>query len=206
VTSGPLAGSAPTVSALTVSALSEHGQTVASAESLTGGLVCARLVDVPGASAVVRGAIVAYATELKNRLLGVDGDLLSAKGPVDPGVAAQMALGVRERLGADWGLSTTGVAGPDPQDGAPPGRVYIAVAGPHPVNHKQASELGLLVDGQVRSSAAAVAVSVLQLDLPGDRAAVRNGTVERALRLLLAAFEVPVRARNAAEHGGAEDR
>ena len=148
------------IAAHLISALRERGQTVAVAESLTGGLICAALVEVPGASAVVRGGIVAYATELKHRLLEVDAGLLARNGPVDPDVAAQMALGVRERLGADWGLSTTGVAGPDPQDGHPPGTVFVGLAGP-------------------------AGRRALALVLAGDRAAVRAGTVDAALTLLL---------------------
>jgi nicotinamide-nucleotide amidase len=192
-----------------VSALSERGQTVAVAESLTGGLVCATLVDVPGASAVVRGAVVAYATELKHRLLDVDGDLLARNGPVDPLVAEQMALGVRERLGADWGLSTTGVAGPDPQDGAPPGRVYIALAGPFPDVPAGESPSQEPVPGSAPAARApspdvapalepvpggAIGSRVLMLDLPGDRAAVRRATTERVLAALLSALGPPPRA------------
>lgn len=109
-------------------ALADRQRTLAVAESLTGGLVAATLVDVPGASRVLRGAVVAYATELKHELLDVDADLLAAHGPVHPEVAAQMARGVRRRLGADVGLATTGVAGPDPQDGRPPGTVFVAVS------------------------------------------------------------------------------
>ena len=101
---------------------------MATAESLTGGLVCAALTDVPGASAVVRGAVVAYATELKAQVLGVDPDLLATGGAVQAEVARQMATGVCRVLGADVGVATTGVAGPDPQDGHPVGTVFVAVA------------------------------------------------------------------------------
>lgn len=139
-----------------IALLRERGLTIAVAESLTGGLVVAELVGVPGASAVVRGGVVAYATELKARLLGVDAQLLAASGPVHPEVAAQMALGVRERLGADVGVSTTGVAGPDPQDGHPVGEVWIAVA-------------------------VGDAVTTRRLELGGDRAAIRRATVSESL-------------------------
>ncbi|WP_396134545.1 CinA family protein [Cellulomonas sp. ATA003] len=105
-----------------VAALAAHGRSVAVAESLTGGMVTAAVVDVPGASRVLRGGVVAYATDLKAQLLGVDRALLARVGAVDPGVAGEMAQGVRARLGADVGLATTGVAGPDPQDGHAPGR------------------------------------------------------------------------------------
>ena len=122
---------------------------MAVAESLTGGDVTSAVVAVPGASAVLRGGVVAYATDLKGALLGVDRALLERVGAVDPEVAAQMARGVRERLGADVGLATTGVAGPGGQDGHPPGEVHVAVA-------------------------TADAVHVRSLRLPGDRSAVRH--------------------------------
>jgi nicotinamide-nucleotide amidase len=157
-----------------VARLTRAGSTVAVAESLTGGLLCARLVDVPGASAVVRGGVVAYATELKAVLLGVDAGLLAERGPVDPDVALAMAAGVRARLAADWGVATTGVAGPEPQDGVPPGTVYVAVCGP---GGGPGSPAGA-PDGQVR-----------RLVLAGDRAAVREGTVAAALALLAERLE-----------------
>lgn len=118
-----------------VARLVARGWTVAVAESLTGGLVTASLVSIPGASAVVRGAVVAYATPLKHTLIGVDAALLAAKGPVHPQVALQMAERVRAAaavagLDADVGIATTGVAGPTSQDDAPVGAVYVAVATP----------------------------------------------------------------------------
>ena len=103
----------------------QRGLTLATAESVTGGLVGARLTAIPGASDVFRGAIVSYATEVKQTLLGV------GEGPVVSEVAArQMAHGVRERLGADIGLSLTGVAGPDEQDDQPVGTLYMGLVGP----------------------------------------------------------------------------
>ncbi|NED79136.1 nicotinamide-nucleotide amidohydrolase family protein, partial [Streptomyces sp. SID11233] len=93
----------------------EAGWTLAVAESLTGGLVAAELTAAPGASAAFRGSVTAYETELKHRLLGVDPALLAREGAVHPEVAAQMASGARDVLGADWGAATTGVAGPEPQ-------------------------------------------------------------------------------------------
>jgi nicotinamide-nucleotide amidase len=142
-----------------VAALRERHLTIATAESLTGGLLCAALTDVPGASSVVRGGVVSYATDLKGSLLGVDADLLRARGAVDPDVAVQMAEGVRRLLAADIGVATTGVAGPDPQDGRPVGTVHLAVAGP----------------GSTR---------VRSLLLEGDRAAIRGATVAAALELV----------------------
>lgn len=123
-------GESPAARALGL--LAGRGETLAVAESLTGGLVAAQLTAVPGASRSFRGSVTAYATELKRDVLGVDGTLLEERGAVDPEVARQMAGGVRARLGADWGISTTGVAGPEPQDGQPVGTVFMAVAGPGP--------------------------------------------------------------------------
>lgn len=141
-----------------LTALGARGWSLAVAESLTGGLVSATLVDVPGASSVLRGAVVAYATDLKGTLLDVDRALLDARGAVDPDVAAAMASGVRVRLGADVGLATTGVAGPEAQDGKPPGTVHVAVSTP---------------DG----------TTVRSLRLTGDRALVRARSVEAVLGL-----------------------
>ncbi|AYF99363.1 CinA family protein [Protaetiibacter intestinalis] len=155
-----------------VEALTARGERLAVAESLTGGMLTAALVDVPGASAVLSGGVVAYATPLKAQLLGVDAGLLAERGPVDAEVARQMAAGVRERLAidgrsAEYGLSTTGVAGPDPQDGHPPGTVWIGV-----------------------SSAAGEAASGLLV--VGDRAAVREASVDAALGSLAAALGLEV--------------
>jgi nicotinamide-nucleotide amidase len=111
-----------------VAALSERGLTLAVAESLTGGMVMAAITEVPGASAVLRGGPVVYATDTKSTALDVDADLLNAMGPVDPEVASAMASSVRQLWQADIGLATTGVAGPDPQAGHPPGEVYVAVS------------------------------------------------------------------------------
>lgn len=150
-----------TSAAEVVAALVARGATVAVAESLTGGLVVAELVSVPGASAVVRGGVVAYATELKHELLGVDAALLAERGAVDGDVARQMAAGVRARLAADLGVATTGVAGPDPQDGHAPGEVWIGVAD-------------------------ASGSRARRLDLAGDRDRIRRSTTAAALDELLA--------------------
>lgn len=118
-----------------LAALVERGWTLGVAESLTGGALAAEFVSVPGASASLRGAIVAYATPVKHTLLGVDDALLDAHGPVHPDVALQMAAGVRGALNvdgapADVGVSTTGIAGPDSPDGQPVGTVHVAVVTP----------------------------------------------------------------------------
>jgi len=108
--------------------LGERGQTLATAESLTGGLVGGRVTTVPGASDHYPGGVVAYATEAKATILGVDHKLLDEHGPVSEPVAAAMAEGVRLAFAADVGLATTGVAGPTEQGGHPIGSLCLAVA------------------------------------------------------------------------------
>lgn len=117
-----------TLEAAIVRDLTEAGVTVAFAESATSGGIAARLGAVPGASAVLAGGIVAYATSSKVDVLGVDADLLAAHGPVSAEVTDAMAAAVRERFGATFGVAVTGAAGPDPQDGQEPGTVFWAVA------------------------------------------------------------------------------
>jgi len=119
-----------------------RSETVATAESLTGGAVASALVDIPGASAAFVGGVVAYATALKVQLLGVDAGLLETNGTVDPQVALEMARGVRSRLGADWGISTTGVAGPLPEAAVEPGTAFIAVVGPSVERVVQVKQMG----------------------------------------------------------------
>lgn len=116
-----------------IALLTERGETIAVAESLTGGLLVAELIAVEGASAVVNGGIVAYNTQLKHTLLGVDAALLAAHGPVHQDVAAQMASGVRVALAVDGrpayiGISTTGIAGPGTSDGHSVGTVFLGFA------------------------------------------------------------------------------
>jgi len=154
------AGVDPTGLTELVGVLKERGETVATAESLTGGLVAALLTSVPGSSAVVRGGLVVYATELKHELAGVDDDLLDEHGPVHPDVAAQLADGARSVCRATWGIGLTGVAGPDPQGGIEPGVVHIGVSGPQ---HAEVRTIG--VDGnrhQVRAGAARAALDLLR--------------------------------------------
>ena len=137
---------------------------VGTAESLTGGLVCAALTSVAGASTVVRGGVVAYASEVKADLLGVDPELLAREGAVCEPVAAQLADGIRRVLGCAVGVSTTGVAGPDPADGQPVGTVFVGASGPW----------GILVE---------------ELTLTGDREEIRAASVLAVLRLLARALE-----------------
>jgi nicotinamide-nucleotide amidase len=114
--------------AAVVALASRAGLTVATAESLTAGMVASTLADVPGASAVLQGGIVAYQVDVKEKLLKVDGQLLEQAGAVDPRVAAAMAKGARAALGADIGLATTGVAGPGEHEGKPAGTVFTAIS------------------------------------------------------------------------------
>lgn len=149
--------------------LASAGLTIAVAESLTGGLVVAELVSVPGASRVVAGGVVAYQTELKHSMLGVSAELLAEHGAVHAEVAAEMARGVRERLTlgglpASIGLSTTGVAGPDPQDGQAVGTVYVGVA----------------FEGRTEVTA---------LHLEGGREAIRRQTVSESLSAVRSMLE-----------------
>ncbi|KAK4251230.1 hypothetical protein C7999DRAFT_37839 [Corynascus novoguineensis] len=110
--------------------LREAGEAVGAAESLTAGEFMAALAAVPGSSATFRGGIVAYATDLKHSLLSVDADLIGRDGVVDGDVVVQMAEGARRATAAQWGVGTTGVAGPDEQDGKAPGTVYVGIASP----------------------------------------------------------------------------
>ncbi|MCW3841021.1 CinA family protein [Micromonospora yasonensis] len=145
--------------AFVVHSLHERHETLATVESLTGGALANSIVEIAGVSGIYRGGLVVYATELKSELAGVPEDLLAERGPVDPDVAAALAEGGRRRCRADWGLATTGVAGPEPQDGKPVGLVYVAAAG---------SE----------------GTTVRRLDLDGGRDHIRSAAVIEALRLL----------------------
>lgn len=148
----------PAVQVLTL--LRTRGQTLAIGESLTGGLVAAAITALPGASQAFRGSVTAYATGVKRDVLGVDGALLDSQGAVTPEVARQLATGARALLSADWGVGTTGVAGPEPQDGKPVGTAYVAVAAPG------------------RDAVAQ------RLSLTGDRSAIQTSTVRAVLILL----------------------
>ena len=115
--------------ALCLSLLKESGRTFAAAESCTGGLIAKRITDLAGSSAVFMGGVVSYTNEVKNKVLGVPRELLDERGAVSEEVARSMAENARARLGADLGVSTTGVAGPDKDDrGNDVGTVYIALA------------------------------------------------------------------------------
>ncbi len=120
-------------------ALLSRGLTVASAESLTGGALADRLSSTPGASSTYRGGVVSYATEVKQALLGVSDELVATYGVVSAQCARQMAEGVRALVGSDWALSTTGVAGPDLQEGKPAGTVHVGLAGPRGHHQRRAA-------------------------------------------------------------------
>jgi nicotinamide-nucleotide amidase len=133
--------------------------TVATAESLTGGMVAATLVQVPGASGMLQGGVIAYQNALKERLLGVSKSLLETRGAVDPAVACAMALGVCTAAASRVGISTTGVAGPEPHQGKEVGHVYIGVA----------------LDGEAQS---------YEYHFAGDRDLIRLQATQEAISLL----------------------
>lgn len=150
--------------ALLIDALRARGQTVSFCESLTAGLTAATLADTPGASTVLRGGLVTYATDLKSTLAGVPTELLEAHGPVSGQVAAAMAAGCRRACDSDWAVALTGVAGPDSQDGHPVGEVWISFAN-------------------------AVATWTQRHQFRGDRRSIRSQAVDAALEGLLARVE-----------------
>ncbi|MEZ2121111.1 MULTISPECIES: CinA family protein [unclassified Corynebacterium] len=155
-----------------VAVLRGRGDTVAFCESLTAGLATAVLAGVPGASKVLRGGLVTYATELKITLAGVDRDIVDTHGVISPECAQAMALGVKRVCGADWGVSLTGVAGPDPQDGKPVGEVWIGFSTPSGETH--AYRANSLPDGDEL--------------LRGNRNEIRHAAVMVALRQMLQEF------------------
>ncbi|MFQ5843648.1 MAG: nicotinamide-nucleotide amidohydrolase family protein [Planctomycetota bacterium] len=139
--------------------LSSRGETLAVAESLTGGLVAERVTSVPGASRYFRGGVVCYSDAAKLRGAGVSARTLDRHGAVSAEVACEMARGVRGLLESTWGLAATGYAGPEGGEGGPPGTAWIALSGPGETRHRG-------------------------LSLPGDRDAVRRRAAMSALDLL----------------------
>lgn len=148
-----------TLDAVVHELLAAAGQSVGVAESLTGGLLGAALSQRPGSSATFRGSLVVYATDLKSAVAGVPEQVLAEQGAVSRATALELATGARTRLGTDWGVGVTGVAGPSEQEGREVGTVHLAVAGP-------------------QGSAAR------QVRLPGDRERVRQLAVVSCLDLL----------------------
>lgn len=139
-----------------------RGLTLATGESLTGGLVAATLAEIPGCSSVLRGSVVAYHADLKRDLLDVPDEALK-QGVVSHDVALAMAVGAARMLAADIGVGTTGVAGPEPHDGEPPGSVWIAISGPHGSRAEH-----LMVDGgraEVRRQTVAACFQMVMADL-----------------------------------------
>lgn len=143
--------------------LRSRGATCATAESLTGGRLAAALTEVPGSSETYLGGVVTYATGLKRELLGVPPVLIERHGVVSAECARAMARGVRRVTGATYGVSTTGVAGPDRQEGKPVGTVFVGICGP---------------DGD----------TAVAMELGGDRTTVQERTVTEALTALSAAL------------------
>lgn len=141
------------------SRLVELGATVATAESLTGGLLGVLLTEAPATSVTYRGGLIVYGVDTKRHMAGVDDDLLAEHGPVHPEVAAQLADGARERVAADFGVGITGVAGPGMQGGRPVGEVHVGVAGPTGVVTHEHHLDG--TRGEIRAAAAAAALADL---------------------------------------------
>jgi len=139
--------------------LRSRHETLATAESLTGGMLGDLLTAVPGSSVFFEGGVIAYASDVKVNLLGVSQRTVEKHGVVSAECAQEMAEGARKAIGATWAVSTTGVAGPDPQEDKPVGLVYLAVAGP-------------------RST-------VRELQIEGDRATIRRQACEEALVALI---------------------
>jgi len=156
-------GPPPQLAAGCLDLLRARGETLATAESLTAGLISARLAEVPGASDVLRGGLVAYATDVKTSVLGVPSEVVERYGAVSAACAEAMATRALAVFGSDWAVAATGVAGPDLQEGRPAGTVYVAVAGP----------------GDVRTQ---------KLGLDGGRGEIRAATVDAVLALLEAAL------------------
>lgn len=142
-----------------VADLTARGDTLGTAESLTGGQLAALFTSVPGASACFVGGVVSYASAVKISVLGVEPSIIEEYGAVSAQCAAAMANGARTLLGTTYALATTGVAGPDRQEGRPAGHVWIAGAGP---------------DG----------VETHLLALVGDRTAIQEGSCRAALSVL----------------------
>lgn len=161
----------------TVRALAEHGWTLATAESLTAGLLASTIAEVPGASAVLRGGLIVYATDLKSALADVPEDVLDRYGAVSPETARALAEGAALRCEADVGIGLTGVAGPDTQEGHAVGTVF----------------LGLCSPGTTTFS--------VGLSLSGDRPEIRSAACTEALRMLAKIASKKVSAATGNESG-----
>ncbi|MCV7068857.1 nicotinamide-nucleotide amidohydrolase family protein [Mycolicibacterium farcinogenes] len=142
-----------------VADLTVRAQSVATAESLTAGLLAATLAGVPGASSVLQGGLITYTEDTKIWLAGVAPQVLDAVGPVAAPPRGALAVGARQRCAATWGVGLTGVAGPEAHGGHPVGTVFIGLAGP-------------------------VDTEVIELSLSGSRWDIRRGAVEEAIARL----------------------
>ncbi|MBE5810574.1 MAG: CinA family protein [Clostridiales bacterium] len=149
-----------------IALLQARGLTVGTCESLTGGMICSALVDVPGASKVVRGGLITYQTDTKTLLADVDAALIEAHGVVSGEVARAMAEGTRARLGVDIAVSATGMASPGDENDPPAGTVYVGVA-------------------------SARGVRAIPLQLTGARQEIRQQTVEQAIRAIITEVKEP---------------
>ena len=163
-----------------VHSLGDAGVSVATAESLTGGQLGARITAVPGASQVYAGGVISYQTQIKIDVLGVPAKVVEEQGVVSAECARAMADGARRLLGSTYALSTTGVAGPEEQEGKPVGTVFVGVAGP---------------DG----------TTVERLNLVGDRPMIQASTVDAALAALLARLDAVSAATRSRDGQPAED-
>jgi nicotinamide-nucleotide amidase len=157
-----------------IAAAQAAGLSIGVAESLTGGDVCVRLVGVPGSSAVLRGGVVAYASDIKVRVLGVDQGELDRYGPVSRETALAMARGVRVALGADVGIATTGAAGPEPHGGKEPGTAFVAVDS----GDDAPAIVELHVPGSRRDVCAGVRDAALALAADAVEGTLKNGALD----------------------------
>jgi nicotinamide-nucleotide amidase len=157
------------------SRLVELGATVATAESLTGGLVSVLLTEAPATSVTFRGGLITYGVDTKHHVTGVDDDLLGEYGPVHPRVAEQLAVGARERVDADYGVGVTGVAGPATQGGRPVGEVWVGVASAHGARSREFHFAGNRSD--IRAAATAAALGELLAELDRQRGDAPGSTV-----------------------------
>ncbi len=171
---GPSQPDVVSLAAESLELLRRRGETVATAESLTAGLIVATMTRVAGASDVVRGGLAAYATDVKRDVLGVDAAVIAAYGVVSAQTAKAMAKEAVRLFDSDWAVAATGVAGPDEQDGQPVGRVYVAVGGP-------AARFGEPRGAHIRAE---LAVEVAEHTFTGDRGEIRSQTVSVAIELL----------------------
>lgn len=151
-----------------VKTLRDRGASLATSESLTGGLIGATITGVPGASEVYLGGAIAYDVMMKARLSGVSRTILHTYGVVSEQTVTEMAVGIQTMTGATWTIAASGVAGPTPQEGHPPGEVWIGLAGPQVGQHQ--------------------VLLAQRFQFEGDREQVREQTVATSLQLLLTAL------------------